>query len=216
LADGQSVTSWPSTGSDTTKSAAGVSGTYPVLKTAIINGQNVVRFNGSAYLTVPAVTKGTGFAMVFVGVLSGTPNYPMFVIYGDANNADLELRGEGTGKNLSVMLEGNAAKRLTTTGAPMSAVHIGEAVWDGTNVTAYLDGNSFGSSASTLPITGTDVWIGKRQDGYPLSGDIAEIIIVSTSALLIGDRQRLEGYLAWKYGLQGNLPAGHPYKSAAP
>lgn len=30
------------------------------------------------------------------------------------------------------------------------------------------------------------------------------------------DRQKLEGYLAWKWGLQANLPAGHPYKNAAP
>jgi len=29
-------------------------------------------------------------------------------------------------------------------------------------------------------------------------------------------RQQIEGYLAWKWGLQGSLPAGFPYKSAAP
>jgi len=31
-----------------------------------------------------------------------------------------------------------------------------------------------------------------------------------------GDRQLVEGYLAWKWGLQGSLPGAHPYKSAAP
>ena len=36
------------------------------------------------------------------------------------------------------------------------------------------------------------------------------------SALSTTDRQRMEGYLAWKWGLQANLPAGHPHKSAAP
>ena len=30
------------------------------------------------------------------------------------------------------------------------------------------------------------------------------------------DRQKIEGYLAWKWGLQTSLPVGHPYKSAAP
>ena len=30
------------------------------------------------------------------------------------------------------------------------------------------------------------------------------------------DRQKVEGYLAWKWGLQANLPGGHPYASAAP
>jgi len=29
-------------------------------------------------------------------------------------------------------------------------------------------------------------------------------------------RQLIEGYLAWKWGLQGNLPGGHPYKNFAP
>lgn len=29
-------------------------------------------------------------------------------------------------------------------------------------------------------------------------------------------RQQAEGYLAWKWGLQGNLPSGHPYKNNPP
>jgi hypothetical protein len=30
------------------------------------------------------------------------------------------------------------------------------------------------------------------------------------------DREKLEGYLAWKWGLEANLPNGHPYENAAP
>ena len=30
------------------------------------------------------------------------------------------------------------------------------------------------------------------------------------------NRQRLEGYLAHKWGLTANLPAGHPYKTNPP
>jgi hypothetical protein len=29
-------------------------------------------------------------------------------------------------------------------------------------------------------------------------------------------RQQIEGYLAWKWGLQSTLPVGHPFKTAAP
>jgi hypothetical protein len=36
------------------------------------------------------------------------------------------------------------------------------------------------------------------------------------SVLTTTNRQLMEGYLAWKWGLQANLPSGHPYKSAAP
>jgi hypothetical protein len=46
-------------------------------------------------------------------------------------------------------------------------------------------------------------------------GSIAEAIILPT-ALAAPERQRIEGYLAWKWGLQGNLPADHPWKAAPP
>jgi hypothetical protein len=29
-------------------------------------------------------------------------------------------------------------------------------------------------------------------------------------------RQQVEGYLAWKWGIQANLPANHPFKNAPP
>ena len=48
-----------------------------------------------------------------------------------------------------------------------------------------------------------------------LEGSIAELILLPTIPSEI-DRQKLEGYLAHKWGLEGKLPAGHPYKSAAP
>jgi hypothetical protein len=43
---------------------------------------------------------------------------------------------------------------------------------------------------------------------------IAEVIMVQSTNTTT--RQLIEGYLAWKWGLQASLPAGHPYKNAAP
>lgn len=47
------------------------------------------------------------------------------------------------------------------------------------------------------------------------NGDFAEVIYCS-AALSESDRQKVEGYLAWKWGLEANLPVGHPYELAAP
>jgi len=44
---------------------------------------------------------------------------------------------------------------------------------------------------------------------------VKELVVVNTKADT-GTRQRVEGYLAWKWGMQGNLPAGHPYKASSP
>lgn len=46
-------------------------------------------------------------------------------------------------------------------------------------------------------------------------GFIGEIVTYP-SGLSDVDRQRIEGYLAWKWGLQENLPDNQPYKSAPP
>ena len=45
--------------------------------------------------------------------------------------------------------------------------------------------------------------------------NVSEIVMYNT-VLDTTQRQKIEGYLAWKWGLQANLPSGHPYKSAAP
>lgn len=46
-------------------------------------------------------------------------------------------------------------------------------------------------------------------------GKISEIIALNTLPST-ADCQRLEGYLAWKWALEANLPVGHPFKSAPP
>jgi len=66
--------------------------------------------------------------------------------------------------------------------------------------------------------TTTDLIIGNHgthSSGYTGLAQQAEIIALST----IPDastRVTLEGYLAWKYGLQGVLPSTHIYKNSAP
>jgi hypothetical protein len=41
-------------------------------------------------------------------------------------------------------------------------------------------------------------------------------ILIFTGNMSTDDRQTVEGYLAWKWGLQGNLPMTHPYKYLSP
>jgi hypothetical protein len=51
--------------------------------------------------------------------------------------------------------------------------------------------------------------------GYSPAIKFAEVIVSST-LLRTTNRQKLEGYLAHKWGLTANLPADHPYKTAVP
>ncbi len=49
----------------------------------------------------------------------------------------------------------------------------------------------------------------------PLNSYISEIVL-KQGAVTVDEKAKIEGYLAHKWGLAGNLPAGHPYKSAPP
>jgi hypothetical protein len=109
---------------------------------------------------------------------------------------------------------------ITTTAAFMTT-----GVWDRTAATRtiWVNGSqeahttSLGSSTFTglqEVIIGNNVY-GPPSLGQQFQGTMHELIML-TSTYSSSDREKLEGYLAWKWGLEGDLPGGHPYKSAAP
>jgi hypothetical protein len=49
----------------------------------------------------------------------------------------------------------------------------------------------------------------------PWIGNISEVML-TTGVLSQVERQKTEGYLAWKWGLQTSLPADHPYRNVTP
>jgi hypothetical protein len=79
----------------------------------------------------------------------------------------------------------------------------------------YENGTVYTGGEGLRALDGT-VNIGARDDGlrwWP--GYVSEIVITS-GELSTTDRQKLEGYLAHKWGLAGSLPAAHPYKYNPP
>jgi hypothetical protein len=93
-------------------------------------------------------------------------------------------------------------------------------LWDytmnSTATTSYLNGDqdvvaggaSFSGTSGTL--------IGANTYGTSIiNGTISEILIYNQS-LENYQRQYVEGCLAWKWGLEAELPSGHPYATQAP
>ena len=80
-----------------------------------------------------------------------------------------------------------------------------------------LNGTQMASAASSSNLNTTD---GLRIGQSLLSNDenwnglVAEVIFTTT--LSTSDREKMEGYLAHKWGLTAKLPSNHPYKNAAP
>jgi hypothetical protein len=80
--------------------------------------------------------------------------------------------------------------------------------------------NFTGNLSSSYPDTTSHLSLGNivgtgAANIAPLNGSIAELIVLPTISST-DTRQRIEGYLAHKWGLTANLPAGHPYKTVGP
>ena len=83
-----------------------------------------------------------------------------------------------------------------------------------------LNGSSPNVGAITAPfVAGTTTTIGQQlgagYTAYNFDGYVMEIIIFKT-VLPQEQIQKVEGYLAWKWGISKRLPYNHPYKSKAP
>ena len=79
--------------------------------------------------------------------------------------------------------------------------------------------NVYSATSSAAFTTSTGLVIGARANGGGISGILTGYmseIIVYTTALTTTQRQQVEGYLAWKWGLQSSLPTNHPYYAVSP
>ena len=113
---------------------------------------------------------------------------------------------------------------------------LGEVIVNGTgsaigrynSVTNYIYANGSQVNASTTPSAGANfntVHVRLGAATYTLStndnnilsfnGNISEVLFFNRALTTI-ESQQVEGYLAWKWGLQANLPANHPYKLYPP
>jgi len=113
---------------------------------------------------------------------------------------------------------GTAAYTSTGSGSANTTSRVQMTV-DGADQTEVV--NSFAGNLGTIQNGTAQLAVGSiagtsgTTNGSPLAGAIGEII-VTASVLSTLNRQKIEGYLAHKWGLTANLPNDHPYKTAAP
>lgn len=88
----------------------------------------------------------------------------------------------------------------------------------GTTATVYINDDSGASGSvgsSAVQATSYAVGAGNNTGSDCSDHDIAEIILLGGVAET-ASRQRFGGYLAHRWGLESNLPSGHPYKASPP
>lgn len=74
--------------------------------------------------------------------------------------------------------------------------------------------NAWPTAGNSADTEGLSTTFGHQEglNGYGVYGEL----VMSQTAVGTTDAEKLEGYLAWQWDLESELPVGHPYKSAPP
>ena len=182
-----------------------------------INGINALAFDGADSLTVPDDI----IAMSNVGMLC------VFKLNIAANFSIFSNSGSGASKNRTYFQ--SARIDLGDTQTPLISLdtnpHIQGGYINNANdgATQYFirDGIHTEYTVNRDPnanLTTNQVCIGAFGDGAGsggLNGLLGEIIIWNKEITIL-EIQKIEGYLAWKWGLVDNLPSNHPFKRRRP
>ena len=188
--------------------------------TSRIGGLPAMTYPGTAstYFTGTLVNSGTTLT-AFSVFLMNSSSYTVARILSlarpganDFNSALNTAAIQRNAGNFSAYRNGTTLGSITATFG--SAVQVAS-LYNGTNHTIYLNGTA-GTSVNTSGSFGySNYEVGGsfgEENLVPLNGSIGEVLTYNR-ALSTTERQQIEGYLAWKWGLQGSLAANHPYKS---
>lgn len=215
--DGSGVSQWTDKSGNARHATQSTSGSMPIVTSKAINGLDAITFDGSddfltlgtalgrpSSYTVFAVSRPTkalsNLQAVFCSMISS----------GNSRDSCMSLSNDGGsvfwqyGNSGSTYRWGYGAAGFTlNVVAQHCLVHTNgtqdESVYrDG----ALLTNGSQDGTAATNAGTAQPTSIGRAgaYDGWYFGGDIAEVIVI-VSAVSTSDRQKVEGYLAHKWGL---------------
>lgn len=227
-----SVSQWDDKSGNDHHVAQTAGAAQPTTGTRTIDGKNVIDFD-SAYLTRDDALG-----------LTGNPNFCMFcvvkldtsVAIADGIMSVGSATDPTTGKVIGCCagsdgysyryLDGNqvfnatvlgSAKLLNYCRASGAQYGAGALFVEGTSQSETSESNP--TSTPNLADEHTSIGSLIKSDGsfdsFLIDGVVAEVLVYNT-AMASADRQLIEGYLAWKWGLEASLPSGHPYESSAP
>lgn len=226
---GSNVTSWSDKSGNNRNATPYQS---PTITT--INGLQAITLGGTRNFD-GAITNGTANLTVFAVAVSsgGSPDYNRLVSLATFNSTvDAFTNGFVVALEHPNDMTALGAERNTgtiyTTGSGTITTNVpflASSTWTATTVSMFINGTNRVSStyASRGNFTYANYAIGRviqsgasgTNPSFVWPGSVCEIIIYHVS-LTTEQRQRIEGYLAWKWRLNNSLPATHPFFKTQP
>jgi len=210
--NGAAVSQWADKSGNTRHAAQATPTAQPALVASGRNGRDIVVFDGTSD-TLPhgfALTSNicSLFAVASVGAQAG---YRGIYTTNGANATNIMMLARGGTSNWGTYYSN--AYRQANTNIQGAGWQILEMLRGGISGAYMRNGSADGSFSGSEGQNGA---IGGNATGSQFCDlSVAEIILLQTNPDET-TRQKIEGYLAHKWGLTANLLSGHPYKSAPP
>ena len=219
ITSGSNVTQWSDKSGAGNHMTQGVAANQPILCTSVLNGLNVINFGVSSFMQNTGIAVPRAYTIFGVGYTNASYTVSIYnvftrmvssivdtvLFFGAFGNINADFTGSTTWNDAAynypyVNVDSWSIKGMTNTGA-------------GTGQTSYVNGTpQIAKTGNNVATTG--LYLGCFNNVQFWNGPMAEILIYN-GVLSTNDRQAVEGYLAWKWGLQSFLPSGHPYQFLA-
>jgi hypothetical protein len=219
---GSNVTAW----SDKSGNGHLFTGTGAVTSNIQSNTKTSLYFNGSGYLSYNSLSITNPYTIFTVAYQSINNNSYQRILNGVGPiGADFLIAMGAVGSNVATFLGfgsnwNDASANIPLTQSLLTTNIICSTVSVGT-ITTHVNGITLDSkTGSTNPnFTGLNIaggWGTMANAGYQTwTGHVCEVIHYP-GVIATNQRQKVEGYLAHKWGLQSTLPTNHPHKTTAP
>ncbi|AZZ36764.1 hypothetical protein CIK05_08155 [Bdellovibrio sp. qaytius] len=185
-------------------------------------GKPALLFNGgSLYLydiASSSINTGNGGSSIFmVGATTAPASAPVQIGVGYGGVGVNESRNIGkTDLTYGGRLSTYGTEQNVPAGVWSTGIGLMSSTFTSQTMIGSLNGNASATTAVTPNTTAADVYVGRPPvNNYYWAGAIMEVIVVDY-ALSDEERVMVEGFLANKYGITGQLPAGHKYKTIVP
>ena len=190
----------------------------PLYVSAAQNSNNIIRFNGVNDVLQRTAPLITGAAARSTFIVAKDLNAGVVFDYG----TDTAMGRYSTRLNPAFIGFNTSNIQWSTIGDAQYGVYAFIQAGSTTNsINGFWNGTQYSFTDSVQPTSVINTASGVITVGcqVDLSGfgqaDVAEIVVVS-GAVSLSVRQKIEGYLAHKWGLTAKLPSDHPYKLVGP
>ena len=215
------VTQWQDKSGNNRNATQGIMGRQPTYITNVYNGKPTIRGDGTDDTMVISPFSVSGGIRAY-GVINQRFKNNQFGLNGDwlwmtNTTAILPIYGANTnGGGWYSSFFSTGRPLIPSSSIPVDTLALAYIEQTGTALKARVF-NYFAESSTSFEFNGSPVnrfQLWSNPAGFTANIDISEVIFIQSPTL--DEQQKIEGYLAWKWGLVNDLPANHPYKNAPP